>query len=168
MITQNYKTETIMKNCKNLEQTLNLWKMRDLSLIGRILIAKTFGISKFLYISSIIELETDTISKIETILYNFIWQGNRAKIKKSVLVSDYCYGGLRAPDLKSIIKAQKMFWIKRYIDNTEPIWKLIINSYLKPFGGTLLAYCNYEGNNNNHLPTFYRECFKEWRFFWIW
>ena len=34
---------------QNLEKTLNLWKMKDLSVIGRTLITKTLRISKFVF-----------------------------------------------------------------------------------------------------------------------
>ena len=85
----------------NLEKTLNLWKMRDLSLIGRILIVKTLGISKFVFASSIIGMEDDVVQKVERLLYSFIWQGNGSKVKKSVLVSNYDSGGVESTRFKT-------------------------------------------------------------------
>ena len=53
------KTETIKSNfnqqLEKLQKTLNLWKMRDLSLIGRILITKQLGLSKFIYVTKIVD-----------------------------------------------------------------------------------------------------------------
>ena len=51
------KTEAFNLNynrkLNDLEKTLNLWKMRDLSLLGRILITKTLGIPKFIFTASV-------------------------------------------------------------------------------------------------------------------
>ena len=48
----------ISLNCDDkilsLKQVLALWKNRDLTVIGKILIIKTFGLSKFLYVSNMI------------------------------------------------------------------------------------------------------------------
>ena len=41
-------------NITSLKQTLSLWKNRDLTVIGKILIVKVFGLSKFHYVSSMI------------------------------------------------------------------------------------------------------------------
>ena len=47
---------------KSLKQLIALWKQRDLTLLGKIVIMKSFGLSKFLYISSVIGMP-ETIKK---------------------------------------------------------------------------------------------------------
>ena len=39
---------------------------------------------------------------------------------------------------------------------------MIVNLYLKPWGKSLLAYCNFQVTNNLNIPHFYVECFKQW------
>jgi hypothetical protein len=49
------------------------WRARHLSLLGRILIYKTFGLSQVIYTLSIIELEGKQYKKLDLIFNNFIW-----------------------------------------------------------------------------------------------
>jgi hypothetical protein len=49
------------------------WRARGLSLLGRILIYKTFGLSQVIYILSVIDLNAKQHKQLDTIFNNFIW-----------------------------------------------------------------------------------------------
>ena len=73
--------DTDLSNERNFEdkiskvnKIINMWKQRDLSLIGRIQIIKTFIISQFLYSISAINIPEKYIKEIESIIYRFIWK----------------------------------------------------------------------------------------------
>ena len=66
---------------KKIRRIIYQWKERDLTLIGRIQIIKTFIISQFKHITSVIDIPEFQIKQIETIIYNFVWNGKRDKIK---------------------------------------------------------------------------------------
>ena len=147
---------------KDLERTLNLWKMRGLTLIGRILV-KTLGISKFTYVASVTEINKDIIKQVNKLIYNFIWKGKKPRIKKRTLIGNYEDGGLKAPDFETIYHSQRAFWIKRYLDSNEAYWKETLNHYLKKHGGSLITHCNFDINSGDIvLPKFYQESFKYW------
>ena len=148
----------------DLEKTLNLWKMRDLTLLGKILITKSLGISKFIYTASVMELTEEKCTKIDKLIYDFIWNSKKAKIKKLTLIGKYADGGLKAPHLKTMIQAQRAMWIKRYISNKDALWKSILNFYLKDQGGELFCHCNYdESCFPKNISKFYKECLKQWQ-----
>ena len=162
------KTETIKSNfnqqLEKLQKTLNLWKMRDLSLIGRILITKQLGLSKFIYVTKIVDTPEDICREIDKIIYEYIWKGKKAMIKKSTLIGEYKHGGLKAPHIWSIIKAQQALWIKKYIDSNEAQWKNVLDTYLKPCGKTFLCYCNYAVEKlPKTMPKFYLNCLRQWQ-----
>jgi hypothetical protein len=48
-------------------------------------IIKTFIIAQFLYTLSAIKMPEDCITKLETVILNFIWSGGRPKLKSSIL-----------------------------------------------------------------------------------
>ena len=98
------------KKITALKSMLNLWNMRNLTIIGRILIVKTLGISKFVYLASLIPFPKD---KIVVQIYTFVWKGKRGKIKRKTLSSEIEEGGLKMPDLSSKIKAMQVIWVKR-------------------------------------------------------
>ena len=138
--------------------------MRDLSLIGRILIAKQLGLSKFIHITRIVNTPEDICDEIEKNIYDFIWKGKKAKIKKSTLIGEYEEGGLKAPHIQSIIKAQQALWIKKYIDSNDAQWKFILDTYLQPCGKSLMCYCNYALDKlPKDMPIFYINYPKQWQ-----
>ena len=79
--------------------------------------------------------------KVNAAIYKFIW--NRTdKIKRAVLNSNYCDGGLKMINLKARIRTQKLMWIKRNISPIESGWKSILNHYLSAVGGPSFLKCN--------------------------
>ena len=64
--------ENLSSKLEEMKKTLNLWKMRNLTLKGRILLAKTLGFSKLQYVASIMQMPNIYIKEVETILFSFI------------------------------------------------------------------------------------------------
>ena len=83
----NYGTQTRLKaNCesifKSIQGTLNSWKGRGLTLIGKIQIAKCFLcfiVPKFLSKATLISVPEDQVKEINKLIYHFIWKGNDIK-----------------------------------------------------------------------------------------
>jgi len=88
-----------------LQKTLNLWKWRNLTILGRIQIVKTFALSKFLYRASLPNSK-EVIKEANKIIYDFIWK-EKDKVKRRALIRDYEEGGLKMLDLESLINAHK-------------------------------------------------------------
>ena len=51
------------------------------------------------------------------------------------------------PDLDSIIAAQRIICIKKYLAPRVAGWKFILESYLKKVGGKFLFQCNFDSAN---------------------
>ena len=91
----------------SIQHKLRIWKWRDLTIIGKIQIIKTFIIPIFLYRASLIPLGNDFVKQANKIIFDFIWKG-KDKVKRSTLVSEIEDGGLKAPHLESIIETQRV------------------------------------------------------------
>ena len=74
-----------------------------------------------------IEAGQEQILQIENLISDFIWAGRPAKVKKTALISQYEEGGLKAPDIKTIIKAQRIVWLKRYFESEFHPWKAVFD-----------------------------------------
>ena len=83
---------------KTIKERLNCWHWRNFTVLGRIQIIKYFAIPVFMYRAGLV---------CSQVIFNFIWKG-KDKVKRSALISDVENGGLRAPYLESIIKAQRI------------------------------------------------------------
>ena len=53
----------------------------NLTLIGKIVVLKTFIISLFQYVLSAIHIPEKNIKEINDIMFSFLWNGKKAKIK---------------------------------------------------------------------------------------
>ena len=82
---------------------------------------KSFLIPKLLYVSSIIETLPEMIKQMEKMIYKFLWKGpdNTLNTLKN--------GGLNLTDLELHVKALRLSWISRLLDEKEGPWI----SYLK-------------------------------------
>ena len=142
----------------SIKQKLHIWRWRDLTIIGRIQIVKTFIIPIFLYRASMICSDQEFIKEVNKIIFDFIWKG-RDKFKRSVLVGDIEDGGLRAPHLKSMIETQRIICCKKLASDEPSSWKTILLHYLKPVGGKLILCCNFDVKMLPiKLPPFYEDC----------
>ena len=142
----------------SIKAKLRIWRWRDLTIIGRIQIVKTFIIPIFLYRASMICLDKEFVNEANRIIFNFIWKG-KDKIKRLALISDIEDGGLKAPHLESIIKTQRILCCKRLASEQPSSWKTILLHYLKPVGGKFILCCDFDVKTLPiKLPTFYEEC----------
>ena len=145
---------------KILEKTLKIWKRRNLTLYGRINIVKTLGLSKLIYAASVLAVPDHFIQEINKIIFNFIWEGKRPKIKKSTIIGEKKDGGLKMCDFKIMEKALKLAWIKRIQDDSQASWKIIPNHIMYKHGNlAFLRKCNFTTNTLAHenLPLFYEK-----------
>ena len=75
---------------------MKLWKPRNLTFEGKVIIVKTFGLSQLIYTMQVCNIKEGCIKKIEQLIHGFIWLGNRS-VKKEESIE------LRDQFLKKII-----------------------------------------------------------------
>ena len=144
----------------SIQQKLRIWRWRDLTIIERIQIVKTFIIPIFLYRASLISVNREFVKDVNKIIFDFIWKG-KDKIKRSALISDNEDGGLKASHLDSIIATQRILCCKKLASDQPSDWKKILLHYLEPVGGKLILCCDFDLKKLPvKLPAFYEECFK--------
>jgi len=77
-------------------------------------------------------------------VFDFIWKGND-KIKRSALINDIEEGGLRMLDIQSMILAQRVMLLKRFVDEeNSSSWKTIFDYFLFTVGGKFILKCNFD------------------------
>ena len=85
----NYKE--ILSKIKRL---LGWWKEMDLKLLGKIHLLKTYALSKFNYVSSLIVVPKWVIFELEKLSFEFLWNG-KDRVKRNVMYQSYDDGGIR-------------------------------------------------------------------------
>ena len=147
---------------KSLRGLLKGWSWRGLTLLGKIKVIKSFAIPKILYRVVLISNKEEFIKKINTLLYSFVWKG-KDKVKRRAFINPIDKGGLKMPNIESMISARRIICIKRYLSIDPAGWKFFLDFYLKKVGGKFLFHCNFNYTKLPvTLPEFYKECIVAW------
>ena len=142
---------------RKLQTKLDMWRSRDLTLFGKVLIIKSLGLSQLIYSASILNVPEDIASTVKTKLFSFLWKNKRDKIKRTGLYQDLGRGGIRMVDIDIMFKALKLAWIPRLLTSGNQNWKTVPDYYLRKFGGlNFLLRCNYDAKYIKSIPLFYR------------
>ena len=76
---------------KKIQNALNVWNTRILTLEGRILIVKTLGISKIVYLSLIATVPNSILNEIQKIQKTFLWYSAKPKINYKTFCNTFEY-----------------------------------------------------------------------------
>ena len=83
-----------------IKRLISFWEKRNLSVVGKIRIIKTFLISQVVYVMQALAVPEKVLIKMNRLLFIFLWRqkdcNRRAfeKVKRSVLCADVGSGGL--------------------------------------------------------------------------
>ena len=142
---------------QKLQTNLDMWRARDLTLFGRVLIIKSLGLSQLVYSASNLTVPQEITPIIKTKLFNFLWKNKRDKIKRAGLYQEREKGGISMTDVETMIKALRLAWIPRLLTPEIRNWKTIPDYYLRKLGElNFLLRCNYDVKYIDGLPLFYQ------------
>ena len=93
---QSYNSEnTLLITIAKIENVLKVWRTRDLTIKGKIVIFKSLAISKSVHLVLIKTVPIFYCRTVEHYKKNSIWQRKKAKMKYSTLCNSYENGGLK-------------------------------------------------------------------------
>ena len=119
---------------------LEIWKMRDLSLMGKILILNTLIASLTVYKSTVLPAPSNGIfENLHKSFAKFIWNGKKAKIKLHTLMAPKKVGGLGLTNLQRRDWALKMQWVFHCISKFK-----IANLAYQNLGTTCLGHNTWQ------------------------
>ena len=114
--------------------------------------------------ATLIPVSRELIKKVHKELYSFILKDkDKDKVKRSALINDIEDGGLKMLDLESMMSAQRVMCVKKYVENYESPLISVLDFYLDKVGGKFLFQCNFDRQTLPITPlNFYRECLQAW------
>ena len=116
------------------EDMLDKWAKRNLTLFGKVQIIKTFAISKLVLPATLLPIPQNIIKRINKILYRFIW-GSNDKIKRTKVIKDIKSGGLGMIDTQCLFESFKARWVNRLMLSNPDIhgWAQLPRIFLSKF-----------------------------------
>ena len=85
---------------KQIEGTLNCWRSRNLTIMGKICVIKTLFLPQLLFLFSVlsIKIPNSFFKQLEKLFCKFIWNGGNDRVKRKRMCNDYSLYGLRMTD----------------------------------------------------------------------
>ena len=148
----------------NMNKLTNIWSSRGLSIYGKVTIIKSLLIPKLMYVSSLLPPPSNIIKQVNHIIFTFLWKG-KDKMTRLSAINTLEEGGIKMIDIESMIKALRLAWLKRILNNNDITWKYYLIHLLKQLGDLLIFECNYEIKDLPTISTFYR-CSISVTYFW--
>ena len=121
----------VQKVLDAMERQFQTWSRRHLTLLGKILVIKTFIMSQSIFLIQSISLKPTNIKKLMMPIYKFLWNKNlnaaRApeRIKRSIMLTPCKYGGFGLVDLKDIADSLDLKAYGRLRETTHPFFRQI-------------------------------------------
>lgn len=104
---------------KKLENHLNLWKSRSLSLVGKSLIVNTLGISKLLYLATVLPVPKWVFTEVNNLIWPFLWRGRIETVSRQSCYQPFLKGGLGIINFKVKAEALKLASIISNCSNAD-------------------------------------------------
>jgi hypothetical protein len=109
----------------------SLWKKRNTSIQGRVLVTKALISSRLWYIAYNQIIPEAVFKEIQEIIYEFIWQGKRAPVNHVIASRKKKDGGLNVLSVESQIQALLSKWIVQWFSPEPRKWKTIVTWWLE-------------------------------------
>ena len=124
------------------------------------------AVSQIVHVLSSLPTDQGALKEINTMLYDFLWNGKGDKIKRTEMINDYDKGRLKMIDIQSFNKSLKMKWVQGYLnDDNYGKWKLFLDFHLRRCGGKLVFLSNLKPQDVPQLnlrDPFLREIIEHW------
>ena len=137
------KKKNYKEKVHKVEDIINNWRNKRLTLIGKIAVIKALAASKLVYILSSTTTCSKSLKETNNLLFQFLWDNKGDKIKRTEMIADYQDGGQKMLDIIEFNKALKISWILKYISNDcKSKWKCSFDFHLSKVGGKLVFLGN--------------------------
>ena len=155
---------------EKVKSILKFWKMRNLSVYGKVVILKSLIISQFVYVASVLSIPQKFVAELNKLLYNFIWNSRREKVKRSVLLNPVEKGGLGMINVLAKFKSLHLLWFINYFQcKADTPWKFMFTYWIEKICQiSLILKCNcctkdmFALCQKYKLPSFYTDCLIAW------
>ena len=147
-----------------MKKKLDFWKIRDLSLIGRVYISKSLILPLVQYASTHICISENMVQQIQDLIWNFVWKWGTCVFSKRICYLPRNEGGLGLPDFNLLVKASRIKMLIEVMKNKSK-WNVIARKYLCFLDNEydienfalIASDCKLLIKNSN-IPKFYKEC----------
>jgi hypothetical protein len=168
--------EAKFSKCENI---IRSWMGRDLTMIGRITLVKSFLAPQFLYLMQSVFLPQQIIDRINTLFFKYIWSKGhmykesdlrtvKERVKRKTLVKSYQDQGLNMIDMNHFQIAFACKWISNLESDNSASWKRIpLYHYSQILPGLNIFKCNVPFKEVRGIPKYFPNFYKKILVIWL-
>ena len=125
------ETANVVKTVEAMERFLRMWSTRQLTLLGKILVIKTFAVSQSIYLMQSITLSAGSLKSIEKLIYKFLWNKNfntakaPDRIKRCIMETPTVDGGFGMINIRALNDSLDLRSYARLLKSEHPFFKQI-------------------------------------------
>ena len=144
-----------------------LWKQRQLSFRGQALVASVLGLSLFWYQATVFDMPETVISRINKILFPFVWGKKREWMACTSVIQPLHQGGLGVVDLPQKVLSLRAVLLRRFFCHLHHPWSSFFSLHVaSAFNNQsvvqVLSRTHVPVYLINKLPPFYRGIQTAW------
>ncbi|MES9885145.1 MAG: reverse transcriptase domain-containing protein [Sedimenticola sp.] len=144
---------------RNINNTLQLWKSRLLSMKGKSTVLNSLCVSKLLYYAAATLIPSHYSTLLQRYFFNFIWNSTYEPVARKTLYMPFRDGGLNVPNIKLKLEALYISHVQKLINNYDATWTYFARYWV----GIQLREHNASLASNliphsESVPPFYDRC----------
>lgn len=125
----------------NVNRMISQWEKRNLSIMGKVCVIKTFLIPQFVYFMQAFIIPENVLIELNRTFFRFLWKRKHnnkkafEKVKRVVMCNDTELGGIKMIDVRQMQTSFLLQWVTKLLSSvhTEK-WSQIPNSVFSSFG----------------------------------
>ena len=127
------KDSNVEEVLKRMDKNFKQWTRRSLTTLGKILIAKTYGISQIIFLLQSMDIKMLHYKKLNALLYKFIWNRRYLaakapeRIKRNITNLPIKLGGLGMLDISELDEGLKLRALGRLFVSEHPMLNKVKN-----------------------------------------
>ena len=145
-----------------------MWKSRDLTLTGKVLVIKTLLLSQIGFLTESSIIPEKFFKEIDTLLWSFLWNSKQPLVSRNTMYLDKEMGGVNMPNLRNILLSKQIKIVYNILESNYAHWNMIGKNWLQKFDEQyndrfFLCKCsNIKGLDISDLPGFYQGAINSW------
>jgi Reverse transcriptase (RNA-dependent DNA polymerase) len=106
---------------EKVKKTVNFWSVLNLSLAGKITIAKSLILPLINFYATVLTFDDQSLLQLQNIIENFVVKGTN--VSKERIYAKISFGGLNLFKLKDFVVTLQSYWIKRTLLYQHDNWR---------------------------------------------
>lgn len=151
---------------KKINNTMNIWRHRELSYKGRALVINGLLTSTLWYNATSLSMPIWVIKQMEQTIYRFFWSDKHPLVNRDILALPLRRGGFNIARLESKMYALRLNTLRRLLTGEDANWKYFTAHFLRVSSmrlGKLTLALEYRLQDiDRDIPAFHKELLIAW------